>query len=106
MKKFVIIDDYTDYCLWDHFLYDILPNLPSRPKAWDDCKQASNLPVGEWEMLHGIHQLATPVAFEKAGVPQVSFEQLPAIFCITDEGIVGRYRTKKEEAEQFLKEHL
>ncbi len=108
MKSFFIIDDYTSYCLWDGFLHEVLPKLPSKPKIFEESprEELKNIPVGDWQIANGMHTMATPGAYVKAGIPQVTFEQLPAIFCVTDDGIVGQYRVKEKETEEFIRANL
>ena len=104
MKTFVIVDDYTSFCLWDEFIYEILPKLPSKPQGWKD--RCPEIPEGEWRMRHGMHTMATAGAYEEACIPKPKYEQLPAIFCLTEDGIVGKYRVTTEQTEAFVKAHL
>ncbi len=104
MKRFLIIDDYTVYCLWDNFIYEVLPKLKSKPQGWKD--RCPEIPEGDWTMAHGMHQIATDNAYLTAGIPKPTFEQLPAIFCLTDNGIVGEYKVDNVKAKDFMERNL
>ncbi len=105
MQRFFVIEDYTVCTVWDRLILEEMLGLPSKPVGWG--RTENTLPEGNWTLGHGIHQMATDGAYEKAGIPKPSFEQLPAMFCVDDDGIVGQYRvTTAPRAVEFIRKHL
>jgi hypothetical protein len=95
---FFMVSDYTDYALWDKFLYDILPNLDQRPDFRKDDgsqqnprKEYEKLPVGDYMVFDIMHPIASDALYGKAGITKPSFQQLPAVYAITVGEETGRY---------------
>jgi len=107
MTNFVVIEDYTECEVWDGLICRLVPTLPSKPKGWDRDK-GSSLPEGEWTLACGLHQMATAGAYAGAGITKPRFEQLPAVFCVAENGaVVSRFNVDTpEKVLAFIKENL
>ena len=103
-KRFFIIEDYTSCSIWDTFILESMLTLPSKPRGWERPK--NTLPEGDWTLACGHHQMASDGAYEKAGIPKPTFEQLPAVFCVDDHGVRDRYRVTAQQALDFVRENL
>jgi hypothetical protein len=113
---FLIVDDYTEYCLWDKYLYDIAPSMGVRPDFRDQNGQPSkdlssslkDLPAGDFMVFNIMHTMASDALYGKAGITKPKFEQLPAIYAIKIGKEEGRYvhQAKVEKAEAFMKNVL
>ncbi len=86
----VIVDDYTNYCLWDELLV-ALPEIGSRPRGESWEKSHPGLPEGNWGFLHAMHTMATDALYAGAGLTKPSFEDLPAVYAIQHGKRIGKY---------------
>ena len=84
MKEFYVVEDYSSCAIWDELILGELKKLPSKPKGWPRPETAG-LPEGDWTLNCGMHQMATQGTYSKARIWQPTYEQLPAIFCVTDD---------------------
>jgi len=106
MKRFFVIEDYTECSIWDDLIISAMLKLPSKPKDWG--RKDNTLPEGDWQLGHGMHQHGTDGAYLKAGIPKPFFEQLPAMFCVEESGEI-RCELKvmtAEKAVEFIRGHL
>lgn len=113
---FFIVDDYTDYCLWDRYLCHIAPSMGVRPDFRDKNGQTpsdissplKDLPAGDFSIYNIMHTMATDALYTKAGITKPTFAQLPAIYAIKIGEEEGRYfhQAKQEKAEAFMKNVL
>lgn len=87
MQRLIIVDDYTDFAVWDFFLYTVLPTLPNIPKEYVGRAEV-HAPEGNWTVAYAMHPHAHPNAYVNAGVPRPEFSQLPAVFWVEDSGVV------------------
>ena len=108
MKAFYIINDTSDIVIWDDLLFNHVPNFPTCPKGWktENPKRHGHQTEGDWTMGCGMHQMASKGAYEKAGIPEPKFSQIPAVFCVTDQGVEGKYNVTAEQAAQFIRERI
>jgi hypothetical protein len=101
MKRFYIIDDYSSAgrAIWDWFLLEQMPLLPSKPKGWD---RQSPLPEGDWTVANGMWAQSSDESYMEAGIRKPTFGQLPVIFCVTDDGIEEQCRVTATQAREFV----
>lgn len=104
---FVVVDDYTDYCLWDKLLYGGVERIGSKPEGLPS-DFGKDLPAGNWRMLNAMHTMATDGVYAQAGITKPTFEQLPAVYCIVHGKTIGRciFNAQVEKAVEFMKEQL
>lgn len=104
---FVVVDDYTDYSLWD-LLMEAVPEFGSRPKGKSWAELFPQLPEGNWMFLHVMHSMATDGLYAKGGITKPEFEQLPAVYAIQHGKKVGKYvmNADKGTALEFIKAQL
>ena len=90
MKKIIVIDDYSSYCLWDDVLFDILPILKDKPRGMmgRTATLLAQLPQGDWCLEHGMKSLAVSGAYTRAGIVPPSDQELPALFCLDESGVL------------------
>ncbi len=87
--KFFLIDDYTSpLSIWDDLLLKYMSHLPSKPRGWR--VDGNRLPVGDWELHNGMFPLLVTQTYVDAGIPKPTREELPAIICIDNNGVVKR----------------
>ncbi len=111
MKAIYIIDDYTEFCLWDLVIDEVLPNLKTRPSGWNDLpanRRERDLPEGDWTLANGMHTIATDNAYKNAGIRRPAFEELPVMFCVHEDGRVEEQTRVRsaEAAAAFLRERI
>lgn len=106
-KKFYIIDDHESAdckkVLWDAWLYEGLPHLPSKPPGWKKCP---SLPEGNWTMASESWSLLSDGAYIGAGIRKPTHDQLPVIFCVTADGVEERCRVNVEQANEFIRARI
>jgi hypothetical protein len=86
MKRFLIVEDYTDKSIWDHFILVVMLGLKSKPTGWG--RKENDLPEGNWMLSYGMHQMATDKAYTDFGVRKPNFKELPTIFVVNPDGSV------------------
>ncbi len=105
MKNFYVIQDYTQISIWDQ-LMALLPQLPTRPMK-SEHPGLVDLPDGQWTLARGDHQHATVGAYQKAGIIEPEFDQLPAVFCVYPSGLVEKkFNVNETQALEFIRERI
>lgn len=84
MTQIYIIDDYTDFPIWDS-IRERLGELETSPHT-DDGKPfaTTQKPQGDWQLRYAMHQHASREAYEKAGIREPKFDELPCVFAVRE----------------------
>jgi hypothetical protein len=116
MRAFYIINDTSHIVIWDDLIMSHVTDFPTCPKGWKsgDSGRYKDMTEGDWTLGCGMHQMASPDAYKNAGIPQPTFDQLPAVFCVTDKEVGGQYKREveglynvtAEDAAKFIRERI
>ena len=106
MKSFLIVEDNTSQDIWDRVIVGAPMNtLPSKPRGWNRAENTQ--PQGDWTFSLAFHQMVTEKACRDFGVTKPPFEDLPAVFCVDDDGTVhSETNVTADQVLQFIKAHL
>jgi hypothetical protein len=99
----VVVDDYTSYGLFDELTFRGFPLIGSKPRGAD----SPAVPEGKWRMVNVMHSMASDRLYAKAGIAKPTFEQLPALYAITQGELIGHcvFNARFEDAVAFIKAH-
>src|SRR4051812_24571754 len=101
-KEFIVIDDYTSIAIWDELILEKILKLKSKSSGWK--RSENTLPEGDWKLHYGFYSLATRSAYDNAGIKKPEPEQLPAIFCVDENGVKEKFNVTAEQAADFIRE--
>jgi hypothetical protein len=86
MTQIYIIDDYTSFPIWDS-IRERLGELETSPYTGDQKPfKTTQKPTGDWQLRYAMHQHASSAAYEKAGIREPKFEELPCVFAVRENG--------------------
>jgi hypothetical protein len=106
MKRFYIVDDYTSNPIWDEFLCEQARTLPSKPqgKGWE--RWCGSVPQGSYTIANGMAPLASGEAYAEAGITEPTYDQLPVVFCVTENGVEQQRNVTAAQAAAFIRSRI
>lgn len=81
MTQIYVIDDYTDFPIWDS-IRENLGKLETSPfSSSGKTFPTTQKPQGNWQLQYIMHQ-HDQAAYPKAGIREPRFEELPCVFAV------------------------